>query len=346
MTPVCGWPIIVMGVPQQRTRQGPEKTNKSEPINKMPPRMSLSPAVSLFLRVALVLMTASTAPAIKASPDPSGLELASVNALVFDLERNDVLYARNVDNVVPIASITKLMTALVVLDARLPLDEPIPVRISDIREMRNVFSRLRLESQLPRRQMLQLALMSSENRAASSLGHSYPGGLAAFVKAMNAKAQALGMTSTHYHEPTGISSRNVSTARDLTKLLLAAREYPLIRQLSTESKADARFSKPGYSLAFYNTNPLINKPDWSITLSKTGYIDEAGRCLVMLTRVADRDVALVLLDSFGKRSAIGDAQRVRRWLETGKSGPVPAAARSYRSQKTVQLAKAEPELKS
>ncbi len=300
----------------------------------------LTPQACLLpILVALLLVTevAVGKPAV-ARPDPSGLELASVNALVVDLETDAVLYARNPDNVVPIASITKLMTALVVLDAGLPLDEPIPVDIHQIREMANVFSRLRLQSRLPRRDMLQLALMSSENRAAASLGHNYPGGLPAFVQAMNAKARSLGMASSHFVEPTGISSQNVSTASDLSRLLLAARQYPLIRQLSTESKTDARFSKPGYSLAFYNTNPLINKPDWSIALSKTGYINEAGRCLVMLTRLGGRDVALVLLDSFGKRSAIGDAQRVRRWLETGVSGPVPAAAKSYQYRKNVTLA--------
>lgn len=291
-----------------------------------------------FLLLIPALLASAIAAPHRQHPDPASLQLASVNALVIDLNSNDVLFARNPDNVVPIASITKLMSVLVVLESGQSLDERIPVQVSDIREMTNVLSRIRIGSQLPRRDMMLLALMSSENRAAASLAHSFPGGPSAFVAAMNQRARDLGMTSSHFVEPTGLSSDNVSTARDLARLLMAARSYPLIRQWSTQSKTDARFRKPSYTLAFYNTNPLVNKAEWSIELSKTGYIDEAGRCLVMLAEFADRDLALVLLDSFGKRSPQGDAQRIRRWLETGKSGPVPPAARSYLQRKTADIA--------
>lgn len=263
-------------------------------------------------------------------------ELAAGSALVVDLQTNQVLYERNADTVVPIASLTKLMTAVVALDAKLPLEQMLPITIRDTLEMRGVYSRVRVGSELSRRDMLLLALMSSENRAASSLAHHYPGGHKAFVAAMNAKAKALGMHSSRFVEPTGLSERNLSSARDLVLLLKAANQYPLIRQFSTTSEKVQSFSKPRYSLGFRNTNHLVRKPDWSIQLSKTGFTNEAGRCLAMNTVMNKRSVAFVVLDAFGKYTHMADANRLKRWLETGRITPVPAAAISYRKQKLAQ----------
>ena len=260
-------------------------------------------------------------------PDPAKLQLSSRSAMVVDLNADKILYANLPDTVRPIASITKLMTALVTLDADLPMDEVIPVTIRDTRELRGVYSRVRVGSQISRREMLRLALMSSENRAASALAHNYPGGHGRFVAAMNAKAKALGMTRTRFVEPTGLSELNVSTARDLVILLKAARQYPLIRELSTTPSKTAYFKKPNYALGFNNTNPLTRNPAWDIEVTKTGFINEAGHCLALLSHVSSRPVAMVFLDTLGKRSHIGDATRVRRWLETGKGSPVPAAAK-------------------
>ncbi|MCQ4347994.1 D-alanyl-D-alanine endopeptidase [Pseudomonas stutzeri] len=291
----------------------------------------------LLLSCACIALTPNIASAGLPARDPARLELASSSAMVVDLASDQVLYASHPDAVVPIASISKLMTAMVALDARLPLDEVIPVTIHDTRELRGVFSRVRVGSQISRREMLRLALMSSENRAASALAHNYPGGHARFVAAMNDKARTLGMTRTRFVEPTGLSEKNVSTARDLVRLLKAAREYPLIRELSTTPNRDAHFQKPRYAQSFFNTNPLVRNPAWDIEVTKTGFINEAGHCLAMLARLEQRPVAMVLLGTFGKRTHIGDASRVRQWLETGKSAPVPAAARSYRQQRIQQL---------
>ncbi|WP_027855340.1 D-alanyl-D-alanine endopeptidase [Marinobacterium litorale] len=284
-------------------------------------------------RLVLTLLMLVLSSSLFASPDPARLQLASVNAMIVDLKTDELLYQKNPDAVVPIASVSKLMTALVTLDAHLPMNERIPIEVRDSVHMQNVISRIRIGSELPREDVLHLALMASENRAATALAHAYPGGYFAFVRAMNEKAQALGMTSTRFVEPTGLSHFNVSTARDLVRLIRAAREYPAVRQMTTSSKMDARFQRPRYILAFYNTNRLVNRDNWNILLSKTGYIDEAGRCLVMLSRIGNRDVAMVFLDSFGKRSHIGDAGRVRRWLETGVGGEVPRSAARYEREK-------------
>lgn len=276
-------------------------------------------------------------PALPASPDPAKLHLAASSAMVVDLNSDQVLFSSFPDAVVPIASISKLMTAVVTLDANLPMDEVIPVTIRDTRELRGVYSRVRVNSHISRREMLRLALMSSENRAASALAHNYPGGHARFVAAMNAKAKALGMTRTRFVEPTGLSELNVSTARDLVRLLKAARQYPAITELSTTPSRTAYFQKPNYVLGFNNTNPLTRNPSWDIEVTKTGFINEAGHCLAMLARVDRRPVAMVLLDTLGKRTHIGDATRVRQWLETGKSSPIPAAALSHKQRRTNQL---------
>ncbi|KKM58594.1 D-alanyl-D-alanine endopeptidase [Yersinia pestis] len=264
------------------------------------------------------------------------LELASGSAMVVDLQTNKVIYANNADKVVPIASITKLMTAMVVLDAKLPLDEILSVDIDQTKELKGVFSRVRVNSEISRKDMLLLTLMSSENRAAASLAHHYPGGYNAFIKAMNAKAKSLGMNSTHYVEPTGLSINNVSTARDLAKLLMATKQYPLIGQLSTTTEKMATFREPHYTLPFRNTNHLVYNDKWNIQLTKTGFTNQAGHCLVMRTVIGKRPVALVVLDAFGKYTHFADANRLRSWIETGKAAPIPGAAKSYRQQKDSQ----------
>jgi D-alanyl-D-alanine endopeptidase (penicillin-binding protein 7) len=278
----------------------------------------------------------NAAETIEAPRNTSQLKIASGSALLMDLQTNKVIYANNPDVVVPIASVSKLMTGLVVVEARQNMDEYLSVNISDTPEMKGVFSRVKLKSELPRREMLLIALMSSENRAAATLAHHYPGGYVAFIAAMNAKAKALGMTSTHFVEPTGLSPRNVSTARDLSKLLIAAHKYPLLTQLSTTKEKTVSFRKPNYSLGFRNTDHLVNKPNWDIQLTKTGFTNEAGHCLVLVTSMGNRPVALVILDAFGKYTHFADASRIRSWVETGKSANVPSVALQYKSDKNLK----------
>lgn len=265
-------------------------------------------------------------------------EIASGSAMVVDLQSNKVLYSSHPDLVRPIASITKLMTAMVVLDAQLPLDEMLSVDISHTPEMKGVYSRVRLNSKISRKDMLLLALMSSENRAAASLAHHYPGGYNAFIRAMNAKAKSLGMSHTRYVEPTGLSIDNVSTARDLSKMLVATKQYPLLGQLSTTKEDMATFSNPPYTLPFRNTNHLVYRDSWNIQLTKTGFTNNAGHCLVMRTTINNRPVSLVVLDAFGKYTHFADASRLRTWLENGKVTPVPSSALSYKKQKAAQMA--------
>ncbi len=273
---------------------------------------------------------------IEAPRDTSQLHIASGSAMLLDLQTNKIIYSSNPDVVVPIASVTKLMTGLVVLEAKQSMDEYISVSISNTPEMKGVFSRVKLNSELSRRDMLLITLMSSENRAAASLAHHYPGGYAAFIAAMNAKAKALGMSSTHYVEPTGLSTQNVSTARDLSKLLLAARKYPLLSELSTTKEKTVTFRKPNYTLGFRNTDHLVNRENWDIKLTKTGFTNQAGHCLVLVTTMGQRPVALVILDAFGKYTHFADASRIRKWVETGKSGDVPDVALRYKADKNLK----------
>ena len=268
-----------------------------------------------------------------ASKAPAQQQIASGSGLVIDLQTNQVLYSSNPDRVAPIASVTKLMTAVVALDAKLPMEQQLPIIIRDVPEMRGVYSRVRIGSELSRKDMLQLTLMSSENRAAASLAHHYPGGVPAFVRAMNNKAKALGMSKTRFVEPTGLSENNVSTANDLVKLLKASQQYPLIGQYSTTPEKTQAFRKPNYTLGFRNTNRLVYKPDWSIQLTKTGFTNAAGHCLVMRTRMDGKPVAFVVLDAYGKYTHMADANRLKKWLETGKVSQVPAAALNYKQQK-------------
>ena len=302
---------------------------------------------SEFIRVKIRLSIASlffvftgtfahAAETTQAPRDTSKLQIASGSAMLVDLQTNKVIYSSNPDVVVPIASVSKLMTGLVVLEAKQNMDEYIDINITDTPEMKGVFSRVKIGSQMPRKEMLLIALMSSENRAAASLAHHYPGGYAAFIAAMNAKAKALGMTSTHYVEPTGLSTSNVSTARDLSKLLQAARKYPMLSELSTTKEKTVAFRKPNYTLGFRNTDHLVRKDNWDIQLTKTGFTNQAGHCLVLVTRMADRPVSLVILDAFGKYTHFADASRIRQWVETGKSSTVPAVALQYKADKNLK----------
>jgi D-alanyl-D-alanine endopeptidase (penicillin-binding protein 7) len=280
---------------------------------------------------ALVLAAPALAAAVEA-PDPARLRLASANALVYDAETGRELYQKGADAVTPIASVTKLMTAMVVLDANLPLDEPLSVDIGDLDMIKGSSSRLSMGVELPRREMLRLALMASENRAASALARHYPGGSEAFVAAMNAKAVSLGMTRTHFDDSTGLSPSNVSTARDLAKMVEAAAGYPAIREYSVTPSHVVEVQPTGRMLGFNNSNRLVQTSGWDIQLQKTGYIREAGRCLVMLAQIASKPVVIVLLDSVGKYTRLGDATRVKQWIETGKGMPVAKAAISAASK--------------
>ncbi len=262
--------------------------------------------------------------------DPAKLQLASHNVVIIDASANRPVYAKGANAVTPIASLTKLMTAIVTLDAGLPLDEPIAVDMDDLDFVKGTQSRLRMGAELPRREMLRLALMSSENRAASSLARNYPGGTAAFVAAMNAKAASLGMAHTTFSDSTGLSARNVSTANDLATLVTTAATYPQIREFSTTGSHYVEVQPTGQLLGFNNTNNLVRNAQWDIQVSKTGYIREAGKCLVMLATIASKPFVIVLLDSAGKYTRLGDAQRIRHWLETGQALPVPTAANSTR----------------
>jgi len=259
--------------------------------------------------------------------DPSRLKLASANVLVLDAAADRQIYAKAADEVTPIASVTKLMTAMVVLDAQQSLDAVLDIDTADYDHLKNSSSRLRAGTTLSRREMLRLALMSSENRAAASLARHFPGGTDAFVLAMNFKAASLGLTHTHYSDPTGLSPENVSTASDLGRLVQAAAEYPLIREFTTTPSHLVEM-ETGRTLGYNNSNALVKKQDWDIMLQKTGYIREAGKCVVMLVNIASKPFVIVLLDSLGKYTRIADAQRVKHWLETGESvalAPVRAA---------------------
>ncbi|PPA28498.1 D-alanyl-D-alanine endopeptidase [Aeromonas jandaei] len=268
--------------------------------------------------VALVvgLMGMLGLPAASAAPSPAKLDVRSESALVVDVNSGKTLYQKNANKARPIASLTKLMTALVVLEARQNLDQIITVDKDDIDRVKHTHSRIRMGTKVTRRDALHLALMSSENRMASALGRHYPGGRSAFVRAMNNKARQLGMRNTHFYDSTGLSTRNVATAQDLAKLVAAAYRQPLIRQFTQDENREMRFSTPAYSLMFNNANPLVKNPDWDVRLSKTGFTDEAGRCLVMRAKPDNRELAIVLLNSVGKRTPVGDANRIRKWLKS------------------------------
>ena len=233
--------------------------------------------------------------------------------LVQDLSSNTTLFSRNDDAARPIASITKLMTAIVIVDANQSMSDVIEVTNSDVDTVKHSRSRLPVGTKLSRGDMMHLALMSSENRAANALGRHYPGGMTAFVVAMNSKAKQLGMTQSRFIEPTGLSSENISSPRDLVKLLQAAASRPAIRQYTTDDQHEVRSS--GHATLFRNTNMLVMNPTWDIKVSKTGYINEAGQCLVMLARINNRDMAIILLNAEGKGTRVGDAVKIKQWVQ-------------------------------
>ena len=274
--------------------------------------MGLAKAISLSLAL---LLTATTAIAgdskftdLKGNP-----QLRSASAIVLDTEGN-LIYGKDVDTVRPIASITKLMTAMVILDANLDLEEKITVTKEDRDLIRLTGSRLQYGATLSRREMILLALMSSENRAATALGRTYPGGMENFVAHMNRKAKGLGMSNSYFADPAGLKAENVSTASDLAIMVAAADGYPLITQATTTTRMDVRPYAGRGPLTYGNTNRLLKNKTWDIELSKTGYINEAGRCLVMQANIEGEDVSIVLLNSFGKLTPFGDSNRLRKWM--------------------------------
>lgn len=294
-------PTVADAAPQRSATSA--KKASAKPVRKVKARKPVVPARPSFGQLA----------GLHGTDDP--LDLKSSVALVIDQDTNQVLFSKNPEAVLPIASITKLMTAMVVLHAQQPLDEELTITQDDVDTEKGSGSRLAVGTRLTRGEMLHLALMASENRAAHALGRHYPGGLSAFVSAMNAKADLLGMHTTRYVEPTGLSSSNQSSAQDLARLVKAASEVPLIRELSTAQQTAVAVGRR--QVQFRNTNALVRDPSWSIGLQKTGYISEAGRCVVMQAQMAGRNLIMVLLDSAGRYARIGDAERLRNWLATG-----------------------------
>lgn len=246
--------------------------------------------------------------------ESDSLALRSSVAYVVDQDTKEVLLSKNEQAVLPIASITKLMTGVLISEAHLPMDEMLTITQDDVDTEKGSTSRLRVGTQLSRGELLHLALMSSENRAAHALGRTYPGGLAYFVSLMNGKAKSLGMRDTSYVEPTGLSSKNQSSAQDLATLVNFAYNDPMLRELSTSTGYQVAVGRR--TLQYNNTNRLVKNPEWDIGLQKTGYISEAGQCLVMQAKIAGRKLIMVFLDSAGKLSRIADAERVRRWVES------------------------------
>jgi D-alanyl-D-alanine endopeptidase (penicillin-binding protein 7) len=277
---------------------------------------------ALFLAMLAVQATAKVIRhPVKAARDPSklvrDLKLKSSSVLVMDPSDSSVLYSRHSDVAMPIASITKLMTSLVVLDAQQSLDEPIQITDADRDMPKGGFSRLTVGTTLSRGDLMHLALMSSENRAAHALGNNYPGGMPAMVAAMNAKAAELGMVSSHFVDPTGLSSQNVASPEDLSKLVIAASHNPTIREYSTDSRYAVKVRK--HMVEFHNTDNLVANPGWNIIVQKTGYITEAGKCLVMAAVIEGRSVVIVLLDSLGKYTRVADAKRIKTWMEASSN---------------------------
>ncbi len=280
----------------------------------------------------LALLAVWSAVAVPQAAARETLDLRAANALVVDSETGKILFAKNEQAIVPIASITKLMTAMVVLDARLDLDETIEVVEEDQSKVKFSRSRLQIGTIIRRADLLRLALMSSDNRAASALARSYPGGTAAAIEAMNAKSKLIGLEHTRFEEPTGLSSNNVSSAADLARLVSAARGYPIIRDFSTTPEYEIHTNRG--RLSFGNTNGLTKKGEWDIDVQKTGFISEAGRCLVLSVRMAARPFTIILLDAAGKYTTFADAQRIRQWLDPSYEIPAAPAIQRVRAPAT------------
>jgi len=239
-------------------------------------------------------------------------------AIVFDQATGRPLFAKNAEMIVPIASITKLMTAMIVLDAKQNLDEPVMIDSADIDTLKNSRSRLPVGTAFRREDLMRLALMASDNRAASALGRTYPGGMSAAVEAMNAKARSIGLQSTHFVDPTGLAPGNVASAQDLAMMVAEASKHPQIREFSTAPELFVTLPNSKHTMGFNNTNALVKSQGWNIGVSKTGFINEAGKCLVMQAVIGNNPVIIVLMDSWGKLTRIGDANRVKKWIESGK----------------------------
>ncbi len=299
--------------------------SKAVPKAKRRAAMAASPARPSYGQIAGLHATADD------------LALKSSVAFVIDQDTQEVLLQKNQSAVLPIASLTKLMTGTIISEAKLPMDEVITITQDDVDTEKGSGSRLHVGAVLTRAEAMHLALMSSENRAAHALGRTYPGGLSAFVSAMNSKARQLGMQATTYVEPTGLSSRNQSSAQDLAILVAAAAVDPMLREYSTSPGAQVAVGKR--VLQYNNTNRLVKNPDWDIGLQKTGYISEAGQCLVMQARIAGRKLIMVFLDSAGKLSRLGDAERVRRWVEQNAGSLSPAGAVPMRTSTTLSGSK-------
>jgi D-alanyl-D-alanine endopeptidase (penicillin-binding protein 7) len=268
---------------------------------------------------ALMLDAGFAAAATPAAKPPAKPEVRSAMALVVDAQTGEAIYERNATSVAPIASLTKLMTALVILDGKQPLDELVEITAADRWKGKGAHSRIPVGAKISRANLLKLALLASENRAAATLGRAYPGGTKAFVKTMNAKAKLLGMTQSRFADASGLSSLNVSSPRDLAKLVNAASQSAVIREYSTLESVEVRVSRKS-TLVYRNTNLLIGKPDWDILVQKTGFTNDAGECLVMQTVLEGRTVNLVLLNSFGKLTRTADARRIRRWMAAQHAG--------------------------
>jgi D-alanyl-D-alanine endopeptidase (penicillin-binding protein 7) len=236
-------------------------------------------------------------------------------AMIVHQETGEIIYQKNAYSKAPIASLTKIMTAMVVLDSGINLNEEVKITSADIDRIKRTGSRIPLGARLTRYELLKFALIASDNRAASALSRSYPTGQKGFIDAMNVKAKQLGMFNTVFIDPTGLNKNNVSTARDLVRMVQAAYQYPEIRNLTTQSKGEINYGKRNYKIGFVNTNRLVRKGDWDIGLSKTGFIREAGRCLVMQVMVKDDPVIMIFLDSYGKLTRFADAKRVKKWME-------------------------------
>lgn len=290
-------------------RVNPEKTKSMRPVKlHAHARKSARPAVDAEMFDSFSGKSAGN----------GNLSIASTKALVMNQNTHEIIYSKNLDTPTPIASVTKLMTAMVVLDAKLNLNDQVSITDMDVDYLKGTSSRLPVGTTMTREDMLNLALIASENRAASALATNYPGGKSRFIQDMNAKAASLGMMNTHFEDSTGLTSNNVSTAMDLAKMVHAAYQYPLIRQITTTSDYDLNVGSRRQPIHFHNTNALVREStnsSWEIGLSKTGYISEAGRCLVMQATIAGEPLILVLLDSVGKLTRIGDARRIKKWME-------------------------------
>ena len=324
-------PVIVSKLPQAEALPRPVElslpsaakraTGDSQPSAERTPPASAAPSNP----------ASSAAPAFVEFDEDAlsrrrALRLRSAAALVVDQQEGQLLYAKNTDAVMPIASITKLMTAMVVLDSGLPLEDLVTIEPADVDLLKGTRSRLKVGMTLTRRELMKLALMASENRAAAALARNHPGGSVAFVEAMNQKAANLGMRDTRFLDATGLNPGNVSTAQDLAIMVNAGYQYPLIREFTTSDSHRIALTQRRYArvVSFRNSNGLVRSKHWEIGLSKTGYISEAGRCLVMQATIAAKPVIIVLLDSWGKLSRIGDANRIKRWVEGLVFGGPPA----------------------